>query len=204
MLMDDAQLVDAAIGGSVGAMKRLLVGNRAELLGYVQRHLPPELRATYDAEDIVQDVWIRAYREIAAFRPEGDRAFYRWLATIARHHLIDLARRHAARKRRANVAGAEDVCDPDGSVAAMLADLAVYQRTPSRSAMWHEVLTSLDVAFGRLSPEHQTALRLRYFEGKSVAETATVMSRSEGAVAMLCNRAMTSLRQQIRSLPAFG
>src|SRR3954469_26038471 len=113
--MDDPQVVNAAIAGNVGAMKRLLVGHRAELLGYVQRHLPPDLRATHDAEDVVQDVWIKAYREIAAFHPDGERAFYRWLATIARHHLIDLARRRAARKRSANVAGAEDLCDADGS-----------------------------------------------------------------------------------------
>jgi RNA polymerase sigma-70 factor (ECF subfamily) len=202
--MDDAQLVDAAIGGSVGAMKRLLVANRPALLGYIKRHRPPELRATHDVEDVLQDVWIKAYREIAAFRPDGERAFYRWLATIARNHLIDLARRRSALKRSANVAGAEDVRDGDGSIAAMLADLAVYRRTPSRSAMWHEVLTSLDAAFGRLPPEHQTALRLRYLEEKSIAETATAMSRSEGAVAMLCSRAMKALREQIRSLPAFG
>lgn len=203
-IMDDAQLVDAAIGGSVGAMKRLLVAHRTELLAYVGRHLPPELRATHDAEDVVQDVWIKAYREIAAFRPEGERAFYRWLATIARHQLIDLGRRRAAVKRRAKVTGAGDLYDADGSVAAMLADLAVYRRTPSRSAIWHEVLTSLDAAFGRLALDHQTALRLRYFDGLSVADTASAMRRSEGAVLMLCTRAMKALREQIRSLPAFA
>lgn len=201
--MDDLELVNAAIGGSVSAMKRLLVGHRGELLAYVERHLPAELRSTHDAEDVVQDVWIKAYREIAAFRPAGERAFYRWLATIGRNHLIDLARRRAALRRGGNAAGAGDLYGADGSVAAMLQDLAVYRRTPSRSAMWHEVLTSLDAAFGRLSPLHQTALRLRYFDGKSLAETATAMSRSEQAVAMLCHRGMAALREQIRSLPAF-
>jgi RNA polymerase sigma-70 factor (ECF subfamily) len=210
--MDNAQLVNAALAGSVGAMKRLLVEHRPELLAYVERHLPAELRATHDAEDIVQDVWIKAYRQIGGLRPEGERAYFRWLATIARNHLIDLARRrHKSRQGpiagRAIAAGAAVDNDPsaeDESVVALLAELAVYRRTPSRSAMWHEVLTSLDAAFARLDPDYQTALRLRYFDGKSVAEAATAMGRSQGAVAMLCSRATRALRDQIHSLPAFG
>ncbi len=56
-----------------------------------------------------------------------------------------------------------------------------------------ELIVAVHSAIGELKDEHKEALRLHYLEGRTVAETAQEMKRSDGAVVMLCNRALRQL-----------
>jgi RNA polymerase sigma factor (sigma-70 family) len=93
--------------------------------------------------------------------------------------------------------------DEFASVVGVLEELAVYQRTPSQSAMSHELVSAIQQAINTLEPQYCQAIRLRYIEGLSVQEAADRMGRTTGSILMLCNRGLALLKAQLQaaSLP---
>lgn len=87
----------------------------------------------------------------------------------------------------------------NGSIVRLLAEMATYQRTPSKSAASHELMAALEGAIERLPLDQARAMRLRYLKGMNTKETAKIMRRSEGAISMLCNRGLKVLRLELRS-----
>ena len=68
------------------------------------------------------------------------------------------------------------------------------RRTPGRSIARREAVRAVQVVIAGLPDDYQQAIRLRYFEGKSLAETAAAMDRSPGAVRGLIDRAKEKMR----------
>jgi RNA polymerase sigma-70 factor (ECF subfamily) len=87
----------------------------------------------------------------------------------------------------------------EDSVVAMLAELAVYRRTPSRSAVVHELMGAIESAVERLPETYREVIRLRYMEGLSVEQTAERTDRTPGSIKQLCHRAYKLLRIEMRS-----
>jgi RNA polymerase sigma-70 factor (ECF subfamily) len=199
---DESNLVSAAVSGNVAALEKLLTLHRRRLVAYVDSRFPEQLRDSIEPQDIVQDTWLRAVRGISEFQPSGEDPVFRWLVTIARNLIADqLKYRRASKRKGVRLVTEED--GEDASVIRLLEEMAVYRRTPSKSAASHELMAALDSAIGRLPADQGEALRLRYLAGLDVQEIAQKMSRSEGAISMLCNRALKSLRLEMRSLSLY-
>jgi RNA polymerase sigma-70 factor (ECF subfamily) len=193
-------LITKAVGGDLFAIELLLHSYHSRLLEYIEAKFPAGLRGILEPQDIVQDTWLRAVRAIRSFQPQGSDAFFRWLVTIARNLMTDQLRHAIAAKNAGSLAPMDTT---DSSVAQLLSELAVYNRTPSRSAINHELLQALNNALSRILPEQAEALRLRHLDGLSISEVAAQMKRSEGSVLMLCNRALKSLRWEMRSVSLY-
>jgi RNA polymerase sigma-70 factor (ECF subfamily) len=157
------------------------------LLAYVQRKLPAALRSLVDPQDVLQDTCVEAFRRVNDFEPVGDDARYRWLVTIARNRVAALARNYRTRRRSQGLV----------QLVELLKELAVYTRTPSRSAMSHELVVAVQQAIEALEPTYREAIRLRYIDGLSIDEIAGRMGRTKGSVNMLCNRAMKVLKERL-------
>src|SRR5262245_47163196 len=67
---------------------------------YIQERIPEKLRAVVAVEDVLQDIWIAAFRRFKDFDDEREFALDRWLRTIANRKLLD-ALKSARRARRA-------------------------------------------------------------------------------------------------------
>jgi len=131
----DEEMIRRAVAGDAFAVHSLLLAHRPRLLEYVLRQMPHKLRSIYDAEDVVQDVCVDACRRMSDFKPGGQDAVARWLMTIARHRIIDVLRaRHAAKR-----GGGRAAADDHAGLVTLVETLAVYRRTPSRSAAAHEL-----------------------------------------------------------------
>lgn len=194
---NESRLIELATMGDTAAGEQLLALHRPRLEAYLERHFPADLKAEMDVQDILQDVYFQFFRRIGQFQPQGEAAMFRWLATIARNLITDALRRRQSAKR----GGGRQIC-PDGSdrsVVVMLEELAVYRRTPSLSAMGHEMVALLERSIGRLSTDHQTVLRLKYIEGLETDEIASRMNRPAGQIYVLCFRAIQALRVQMSS-----
>ncbi len=176
-----------------GVLIAALFAHRAALTSYVDRLLPPVLRAAVDPADVVQDVCYEAMRREAEFRPADDASGRRWIFTIARRRISRLLQRQQL-ARRAPPA--------DDSLADLLETLAVYHRTPSRSAASHETWQIVQGSLGRLRPEHASVIKSRYLDGLPPAEVAARTGRTANAVDQLLHRAMTALRSDLRSVMA--
>jgi RNA polymerase sigma-70 factor, ECF subfamily len=192
----ETQLIQQAIAGDTTAVGQLLCLYRPKLSAYLERHFPEDLRGDLEPQDILQDVHFQVFRSIGRFQPQGDEALYRWLIAIARNLLTDALRKQHALKRGW---GRRADLDRGGDqhIARMLQQLVVYRRTPSRSAMSHEMVATLERAMQNLPDDYRQALQLRYLEELDVNQSAARMGRSPGSIQMLCCRALKSLREQL-------
>src|SRR5438874_3171351 len=99
MSTNEGKLIAEAAGGSSAALQRLFYLYHKRLLSYVTKHMPIELQHQAEPQDVLQDTFFEVTRRINEFKQEGDGAFFRWTATIARNRIIDLSRMARTLKR---------------------------------------------------------------------------------------------------------
>jgi RNA polymerase sigma-70 factor (ECF subfamily) len=159
--------------------------DRAAFGELYRRYLPRVYRyalaRTGDAEqaqDITAQTFLAALEGLGSYRRTG--TFLAWLLTIARHKVVDHARRQRAvepLEQAAELASREP--SPDQIVAARL-----------------ELEQVLRVLRG-LAPDRAEAFALRMFGELTAAEVAVVLGKSEAAVKMLVHRAVRDLRERL-------
>jgi RNA polymerase sigma factor (sigma-70 family) len=85
----------------------------------------------------------------------------------------------------------------------LLEELAVHQRTPSRSAVRREFLVALELSMSKIAPQYREVIRMRYIEGLSLQETAERMSKTTDSAQKLCSRGLGLLRLELRSMSRY-
>jgi RNA polymerase sigma-70 factor (ECF subfamily) len=174
-------------------LKRAMRAHTTSLLEYVGNRLPPDLRSFVEPRDVVQDVFFEAVQRAADVKLLGKDSEYYWLLKITRNRLLSLIRTRRASKR----GGTRQIDElPNGvnGVMTLLEQWAVYSRTPSQSAMEHELIAKMQNSINRIEPDHREVIQLRYIDGLSAKESAARMGRSEAAIFMLCRRGLDSLK----------
>jgi RNA polymerase sigma-70 factor (ECF subfamily) len=163
----------------------------------VQRHGRSLFRLAYrmtaneqDAEDVVQEGFLRAYRQLSHFDERA--SFGTWLYRIVANCSLDLVR---SRKRRSeHLAPVEaDGEDPMESVPACVA-------TPERLALSGEVRERVAAAMEQLSPTERTAFVLRHYEGMGIEEVSRVLECQPGAAKHSVFRAVQKLRRALEPM----
>jgi RNA polymerase sigma-70 factor (ECF subfamily) len=140
------------------------------------------LGAGSDAEDIVQDAFVKAFQGLAGFR-DGE-PFRPWLLRIVANETRNLGRANGRRVRLAcRVAAATVEADPD-------ADPAVATMAAERRA-------AVLAAVNALPERDRLVVTCRYFLDLSEAETATVLGWARGTVKSRLSRALTKLRAML-------
>jgi len=160
----------------------------------VERHGRTLFRLAYrmtgneqDAEDVVQESFLRAYRQLAKFDERA--SFGTWLYRIAANCSLDTVR---ARKRRPEPAVSADPEIPDA-----VAELASEAPTPERQTLSSEVRQRLADAMKDLSATERTAFVLRHFEGLRIEEVSRVLECQPGAAKHSVFRAVQKLRRAL-------
>ena len=184
------------------AAQMLLFSEQPRVLAYIERHLPAAVAALIQPVDVLQDVYIEAFRRMDSFTRHDETSVHRWLITIARAQIAMLLRRHRA-KKRGGAAGTLNVSQATDSLVLLLDDLAVSRHTPSRSAAGHELRAALEGALARLNAGYAQAIRLRYIDGLTAPEAAAKMGKTVAAVHMLCQRGLQAVRLDLRSASLF-
>jgi RNA polymerase sigma factor (sigma-70 family) len=144
----------------------------------LRRYATALLRNPSDAEDVVQQTFLKALRAFrAGARPQQSR---RWLVAIA-HNECRMHFRRASRR-------------PTEVALDLALDLTI-DRSPESEA--YPSLQEIREALGQLAQSQRTALVLRELEGRPYAEIAGVLDVSESAVETLLFRARRALREQL-------
>lgn len=128
------------------------------------------------AEDLTSETYIRAIRSISSF-DGGSRDFLAWILRIGRNLFLDHVKSGRVRW--------ETVIDE--------MPVAASGEDPESVALARVEAIRLRAALGRLTPEQQEVVHLRFLEGLSVAEVAEITGRADGAVKALQFRALKSL-----------
>ncbi len=170
-------LVDLARGGDAEAFGQLY----DHYHGSVYRFVYYRTRSQSLAEDLTSETFLRALRNMGGFRWQG-KDFGAWLMTIARNLCTDHFKAGRTRlELTTEDMGAHDDAT-EGPESAVLASLT------------NEVL--LD-GLRQLSDEQRDCLIMRFLQGLSIAETAEVLGRSEGAVKQLQLRGVRNLAKLV-------
>jgi RNA polymerase sigma-70 factor (ECF subfamily) len=196
--MDTRLLIDAARAGDETAREELFRLHRAELARALRGRVPLELRRRIEDSDVLQNALADALRSFEGFEYRGPGSFRRWLARILENRLRMDFNFHVARERRS---ARREVAlrAPESTLGSgPVAVPAASTTSPSQAAALNEQRAALERALEQLSDDHRRIVRLVRVEGRSLAEAAHALGRSENAAKKLLARALLELGAAMR------
>jgi RNA polymerase sigma-70 factor (ECF subfamily) len=176
-------LIDNACRGDRDALDELYARHQGRLLHFIRARMPASTSARVTPEDILQETLLEVARKIDDFESRGAAAFYRWMVEIARFKLMEAGRAGRAKKRALE--------------APLNASVIGDHTSPSGRAMRGERARGLHEALATLPERQAEAVRLRYLEGLTVAESAERLDVSADALKSLVSRAMAGLAERL-------
>src|SRR5215471_18753261 len=195
-MMGTEVLVDTANTGlsDEEVVRRVINGERALFEILMRRYNQRLFRVTrsivtndLEAEDIIQDAYVRAYEHLNQF--EGRARFSTWLTKIAIYEAY-------ARLRRSDYQKVDSISGLENESLQMRAK----ERDPEQQIYDGELKMVLEKAFDALPDNYRSVFMLREIEGLSTAETAECLEISEENVKTRLHRARTLLQQELYSL----
>lgn len=143
-------------------------------------------RNAQDAEDLSQEVWLKAYQALGSFRSES--SFYTWLRRITINAFLNHRRSSLFRRRGQTTAVQLVQIDSE--------PLVSHSATPEH--IYNNLLfVSVVEALAELTPSQRLAFLLRHYEGMSYDEIANAMNCSTGTVKKGVSRAIVKLRARL-------
>lgn len=186
LAFDDIALATEAKQGDKGAFTQL-VNRYAQRVFRVARHIT---KNDQDAEDVLQDTFLKAYSRLGQF--EGNSKFYTWIVRVAVNEALMRMRRG---KNRVTVSLDQELETSDGAIRR---ELPAETESPEESLSRTELRESLTQAIDSLSETYRPVFVLRDVEGLSTEETAMMLNLSMPAVKSRLLRARLQLRQKLR------
>ena len=182
---EESILVDAARAGDIGAFESLVRRYDRNVFRIAQ-HITQNRE---DAEDVVQDAFLKAYQNLGQF--QGQSKFYTWLVRIAVNEALMRLRR---RRPERMVSIDEDVKTEQDSMPREIAD---WSPNPEQQYTQSELKDILGKTIQGLPPSFRTVVVLRDVEGLSTEETASALELSVPAVKSRLLRARLQLRERL-------
>ena len=182
MLQADSELVRLAQLGDELAFEALVVKYQRRIARHVARYVP----IASDVEDVVQEVFIRAFRGLHSFR--GDSAFYTWLYRIATNAALTFLRQ----------APHEEQLDDSEDERLNPFEPGISDgETPERTLMASQIADAVRRGLARMQPELVDALTLFEVEGKSYSDIAQMFDVPVGTVRSRIFRAREALAKRL-------
>ena len=186
MAPSDADLIKRAQAEDLDAFCRLAerYARRIHLLAY---HY---CRNAQDAEDLSQEVWLKAYQAIRTFR--SDSSFYTWLRRITINAFLN-HRRSSFFRRRGQTTAVQLI-----QIDSETPETVFESRSASPENIYNKLLFENVVsALAELTPSQRLAFLLRHYEGMTYEEIANAMNCSTGTVKKGVSRAIGKLRARL-------
>ncbi len=184
-ISEELMLVNAARGGDVGAFEQL-VRKYDRNVFRIANHITQNRE---DAEDVVQDAFLKAFQNLEQF--QGQSKFYTWLVRIAVNEALMRLRR---RRPERMVSLDEDINTGEDTIPREVAD---WSPNPEQLYNQSELREILQKTIQGLPPSFRTVFVLRDVEGLSTEETADALGLSIPAVKSRLLRARLQLRERL-------
>jgi RNA polymerase sigma-70 factor (ECF subfamily) len=184
-ISEELMLVNAARGGDVGAFEQL-VRKYDRNVFRIANHITQNRE---DAEDVVQDAFLKAFQNLGQF--QGQSKFYTWLVRIAVNEALMRLRR---RRPERMVSLDEDINTGEDTIPREVAD---WSPNPEQLYNQSELREILQKTIQGLPPSFRTVFVLRDVEGLSTEETADALGLSIPAVKSRLLRARLQLRERL-------
>jgi RNA polymerase sigma-70 factor (ECF subfamily) len=189
------------------AVARVLAGDQDAFRVLVERHSRRVFRLAYrmtsnehDAEDVVQETFLRAYRRLSQFESRSN--FGTWLYRVAVNCALDLVRRKGRHNQQLPTVPLDEPVEREGAGAIL--SLPASNPTPERLALSAELRQRLHAALAGLSDRERAAFVLRHFEGVSIPEIGRVLGLRASATKNTVFRAVQKLRRALEPPAEFS
>lgn len=181
--MDNAEetLVEAAQKGREAAFEELFHRYRGAIADLAFRYT-----GNYqDAEELLQDIFVRSFLSIKSYRPMPEARFFSWLYRIGINCAMNFVNKTKTRRFRS------------GTEVREFHEQTSRPSEPGAEYVNMEAREALNRAMDTLSPAQRMIFVLKHFEQKSTEETAAQMKCSEGSVRKQLFRAVVKLRREM-------
>lgn len=193
--VESAQVAPAA---DALAIERTLAGERDAYRVLVERYSANVYRLAYrmtgnshDAEEVVQEAFLRAYQKLERFEARSN--FGTWVYRIAANYAIDRMRqRRNEESRRESPEQIEDGIERDP-----LDSIPAAAPSPERLAGNTQLAKTMELALASLTPAERVAVVMRHWEGCGIEEIAVALRSNTSAAKNTVFRAVQKLRRAL-------
>jgi RNA polymerase sigma-70 factor (ECF subfamily) len=193
------QSVEATGDSDAIAIERTLAGDRDAFRVLVERHSRNVFRLAYrmtgnqhDAEEVVQEAFLRAYQKLGQFAARAN--FGTWVYRIAANYAIDRMRQRKNEDAQREPAGRPSDDGVEGDVASLVPDRAP---SPERLAQSEQLAVRMRRALNELTPAERTAFVMRHWGGSGIEEIAEALKSSTSAAKNTVFRSVQKLRRSL-------
>ena len=184
-------------GNDHATVQAVLAGDKDAYGALVRAHSAAVFRVAYriagneaDAEEIVQEAFLRGYQRLESFQQRS--GFGTWIYRIA----VNCALNRLNQPGIAAEYRPGDENDPEEKTV----PVAAWDADPERSLLSREVGAAQEMALQRLTPTEKTAFVLRHLEDRSTSEIAEVLGIAPNAAKQAVFRAVQKLRRELTPL----
>jgi RNA polymerase sigma-70 factor (ECF subfamily) len=191
--------VEATGDSDAIAVERTLAGDRDAFRVLVERHSPNVFRLAYrmtgnqhDAEEVVQEAFLRAYQKLSQFAARAN--FGTWVYRIAANYAID-----RMRQRKSEDANREPAprANEDGVEFDPMSFVPDAAPNPERLAQSEQLADHMRRAMLQLTPAERTAFVMRHWGGSGIEEIAEALKSSSSAAKNTIFRSVQKLRRAL-------
>ena len=182
------------------AVERTLAGEREAYRVLVERHSAYVYRVAYrmtgnkeDAEEVVQEAFLRAYQKLQQFA--GNANFGTWVYRIAANYAIDRLRQRKNEDSRREQPQRVTEGEPETDLLSEVKDAAP---SPERLAGSAQLAAKMKAALDTLTPAERTAIVMRHWDGCGIEEIAAVLKSNTSAAKNTVFRAVQKLRLALK------
>jgi len=189
--MNDAELIREAQRGNQAAFEELV----RQYDGPVLRLAYHMTRSEQDAQDIYQEAFLKAYRNIGSFRFEC--SFYTWIYRIVTNLCLDHLRKRQVRKEESGV-----VTDSDGESFDMLDQVADVRpgASPEKDLMRRELGSRIAKALEKLTPRERMVFEMKHYQGLKLRTIGEILNTTEETAKNTLFRGTQKLRAALKGV----
>jgi len=187
--VNDAELIREAQRGNHAAFEQLV----RQYDGAVLRLAYHMTRSEQDAQDIYQEAFLKAYRNIGSFRFEC--SFYTWIYRIVTNLCLDQLRKRQVRKEDSGV-----VTDSNGESFDMLDQVADVRSgaSPEKDLMRRELGRRIAKALTKLTPRERMVFEMKHYQGLKLRTIGEILNTTEETAKNTLFRGTQKLRAALK------
>lgn len=185
MDMNSEMVIILAKEGNENAFRNLYESNYQMIYRLAYRYT----KSPQDAEDVMQETFIKAFKNIRSFDFNINSNFSSWIYQIGVHCSIEHLRKRKSRK-----------LDQTDSLSTLYSEPEAQNASPEESAIASSAIAQLKKAFRVLSPKQRVIFDLRHLQHLAIKDIAAHVQCSESTVKKHLNRAVSKLRKKLEPL----
>ena len=185
--MDEEALIQSAREGDREALRILYDQNKQRIFAFAYQYT----KNSEDAEDILQETFIKAFRSLPKFNTQDGSRFSPWLYRISINCSLDYLRRNKKRKEKNSLIGRDylENISPEND-----------QSDPVKRRQKEETREKIDQILHKLSGQQRMVFVLKHYQQLTIKEIAECMNITEGGVKKQLFRAVSTIRESLKGL----